>query len=145
VACPKSCDTSWAETRSRPIKSGWPRPAGHTSLARAHGLGWYGLTLAGELDLAWAPILRAEFERLRHSPASLIVLDFRCLSFIDLSGRRVLMTAHKRALRTGARLVIVRGPNAVHRLFELIRAEQSVFNVIDDPAQARLERPLRIS
>src|SRR5512133_3013229 len=66
--------------------------------------------LAGELDIDTTPLL----EWMLHDPRSrahLVVLDMRDVAFMDSSG------AHAR--RLGHRLVIVRGPPDVDRLFAL--------------------------
>jgi anti-anti-sigma factor len=101
-----------------------------------HAPEWDRLTLEGELDIASAPTLRAALGDLYPRRARLIVVDLRSLSFIDLTGMRVLLTAHQRAPRNGSRLAIIRGPRAVHRLFELVGADE-VFDVVEDPAWTR--------
>ena len=108
---------------------------------RTHAPGCDRLALEGELDLASAPILQSEFDRLERDPASVIVVDLRQLSFMDLAGMRVLLEARERALRGWWSLVIVRGPRAVQRVFELAKVEQ-LLHMIDDPALAQPERLL---
>ena len=110
----------------------------------SHAQGWDRLALEGELDLASTPILQAEFDRLERNHPGLILVDLRRLSFMDATGLRVLLGAYARALHGPWSLAIVRGPRAVHRLFELAGVEQ-VLHVIEDPAAARPERRLRAS
>lgn len=50
-----------------------------------------------------------------------VVLDLSQLTFIDASGIRVVMDLHTRAARQRIRLVIVPGPQAVQRLFEILQ------------------------
>jgi anti-sigma B factor antagonist len=106
--------------------------------------GWNRLTLEGELDLAASPILEAGLDRLERDPASVIVVDLRRVSFMDASGLHVLVAAHERAVRGRWSLVIVRGPRAVQRLFELAGVDRFL-HLLDDPARARPERLLCVS
>ena len=72
--------------------------------------------LAGELDMDTTP----ELERtLREPRARLVVLDMRDLAFMDSSGVHAIVNAAARVRRLGQRLVILRGPPDVDRLFEL--------------------------
>lgn len=102
-----------------------------------HGPGWDRVTLEGELELATAPLLEDELDRLERHPAALLVMDLRQLSFMDLTGMHVLLAAHDRALLSGRRLAFVRGPSVVHRLFELVGVEHEV-DLIADPTEAQL-------
>jgi anti-sigma B factor antagonist len=73
----------------------------------------------GELDIESA----SQFERaLRDSLSSalLVVLDLRELTFIDSSGLHIIEEADERARRSGRRLVMVRAPANVDRLFDLL-------------------------
>jgi anti-sigma B factor antagonist len=120
-------------------------PAHHSPIPfrvqATHAPGWDQLTLEGELDLASAPILQSELDRLERDPASMIVLDLRQLSFMDVAGLRALLEAHQRALGGWWSLVIVRGPRAVQRVFELAKVEQFL-HLIDDLMLAQPERLL---
>jgi anti-anti-sigma factor len=102
--------------------------------------GWNRLTLEGELDLASAPILEAELDRLACHPAGLVIVDLRRLSFMDVAGLRVLLTARQAALERGRRLAFVRGPRAVQRLFSLVGVEQGL-DLVKDPADVCPEPP----
>jgi anti-anti-sigma factor len=73
--------------------------------------------LSGELDLSGVERLEGELERL--SDESHLVLDLTRLSFIDSSGLRALLAAWGRSQQDGHSLTIVRGPDDVHRIFEL--------------------------
>ena len=76
------------------------------------------IRVSGELDFASGPQLqRALYEGL--ASARLIVVDLRALSFIDSTGLHTLMEADARARTRDQRLVLVRGPAPVDRLFEL--------------------------
>jgi len=80
------------------------------------------VTLSGELDLSGASRLEAEVERLaKLEGPETVVLDLRGLEFMDSSGLRLVTLADRRLMGEGRRLVLVRGPEAVHRVFEITR------------------------
>jgi anti-sigma B factor antagonist len=103
--------------------------------------GWCRLALGGELDLATAPALELELDGVEKRGPGLLILDLRRLSFMDLAGLRVLLAAQQRAYDQRNRLVIVQGPRAVQRVFELAGVEPLI-NLIDDPAAAGHHRLL---
>jgi anti-sigma B factor antagonist len=91
-----------------------------SEIARGRAL----LRLQGELDLASVPEAETALMRLEHDPnTATIVLDLRRLAFMDSTGLRFVLAADARANRTDRRLVIVRGPESVHRVFHLARLE----------------------
>lgn len=76
----------------------------------------------GELDFATAERLVA----LLHNGASEkdeVVIDLRGLTFMDCAGLRVVLYANKRAALDGSRLRLVRGADAVQRVFKLTGTE----------------------
>jgi anti-anti-sigma factor len=76
------------------------------------------IRLAGELDLAAAPLLQ---HTLREPLAGvqLIVLDLRDVTFMDSTGLHVVIDSYNQARQRGSRLVMIRGSAQVDRLFEL--------------------------
>jgi anti-anti-sigma factor len=74
------------------------------------------VVLEGELDLATVEGVERELERAGGSDARSIVVDLRKLDFMDCSGLRVIWAARRRA---GERLILVRGPGCVQRVFEI--------------------------
>jgi anti-anti-sigma factor len=74
--------------------------------------------LAGELDIDTTPLLEWIL-RDPHSQADLVVLDMRDLAFMDSSGVHAIVDAGADVRRLGHRLVILRGPPDVDRLFAL--------------------------
>jgi anti-sigma B factor antagonist len=72
--------------------------------------------LAGEFDIAGVAAVEHELARAEDSDARVIVLDLRKVAFIDSSGLRVVVLANR---RQPGRLVVVRGPRRVQRVFEL--------------------------
>lgn len=74
--------------------------------------------LAGELDIATTP----QLERILREPQSqarLVVLDLRELAFIDSSGVHAIVNAGIRARQLGGRIVVLRGPPNVDRMFTI--------------------------
>jgi anti-anti-sigma factor len=89
----------------------------------------------GELDMASAPELeQAIMPRLQQG--TWVVLDLRSLDFIDSSGLRVVVGAHRSAEESGGRFTCVRGAagSTVHRIVEIAGID-GVIEMVDDPAQ----------
>ena len=92
------------------------------------------LTLSGELDLSTIEQLEeAIADRVDGKPA-LVVLDLRSLVFLDSTGLRLMLRLDASVREAGGRLVLVKGPRRVHRVFELTRAVDEL-EIVDDPAQ----------
>jgi anti-sigma B factor antagonist len=98
------------------------------------------LTLGGELDLATTPVLQEWLAPAMRGTAT-VVINLSRLSFIDSSGLRLLVQAERQLRDSGGRLVLVRGPRAVHRVFELTSLV-SHFEFCDSPSSAELDRDL---
>jgi anti-anti-sigma factor len=60
-----------------------------------------------------------------------LVLDLSDLTFLDSTGLRTVVTADERARESGRRLVVVRGPDAVQRVFAITRLEERL-EMVDD-------------
>jgi anti-sigma B factor antagonist len=87
----------------------------------------------GELDMASAPELeQAVMPKLQKG--AWIVLDLRSLDFIDSSGLRVVVGAHRAAEEQGGRFTCVRGAtgSTVHRIVEIAGID-GVIEMVDDP------------
>ena len=94
------------------------------------------VTPRGELDMASAPELEQTImPRLRE--ADWVLLDLRSLDFIDSSGLRVVVAAHRAAEDSGGRFTCVRGGpgTTVHRIVEIAGID-GVIEMVDDPAEA---------
>ena len=91
------------------------------------------VALKGELDLSTVGKLEEELARVEEN-APLLVVDMSKLTFLDSTGLRAVVTADERARERGRRLVIVRGPDAVQRVFTITRLEERL-EIVDD-AQA---------
>ena len=93
------------------------------------------VTPRGELDMASAPELeQALMPRLQDG--RWVVLDLRPLDFIDSSGLRVVVGAHRAAEERGGRFTCVRGTpgSTVHRIVEIAGID-GVIEMVDDPDQ----------
>jgi anti-anti-sigma factor len=78
------------------------------------------LLLAGEMDISTTAELSDTVTELCQDGAREIVLDLRELSFIDSSGVRTLLTAHKLCSEHGCQFVVGAGvPEAVQRVFDV--------------------------
>lgn len=89
----------------------------------------------GELDMASAP----ELEQMimpRIQDGKWVVLDLRSLDFIDSSGLRVVVGAHRAAEERTGRFTCVRGApgSTVHRIVEIAGID-GVIEMVDDPGQ----------
>jgi anti-sigma B factor antagonist len=82
------------------------------------------ITLTGELDLDHADAVEAELQRVEAGDALSIVLDLSRLTFMASCGVRLVLEAHERAAVDGGRLLLLRGPHAVHRVFEICGVDE---------------------
>jgi anti-sigma B factor antagonist len=74
--------------------------------------------VTGALDIATTPQL-AQSLREAQLQARLVVLDLRELAFMDSAGVHAIVEASCRARKAGRRLLLLRGPASVDRLFPL--------------------------
>ena len=63
-----------------------------------------------------------------------VYLDLRGLEFMDSSGLRLVALAERRMGASDRRLVLVRGPEAVQRVFAITRMEDHLTFVDEPPA-----------
>ena len=104
------------------------------------------LRVVGELDIATAPRLE-QMLRSAELCARRLVLDLRELAFMDCCGVHVILEASVRARQAGRRLVIVRGPSSVDRVFVLTETAAAVeiidLNPVEPPVQTLLQSARR--
>ena len=86
----------------------------------------------GELDIATLPEFERCVTRMRSQGLERLVIDLRGLSFMDSMSIELLLRLHGELAETGAELVVVRGPRAVDRIFDLMELER-VLNLVDEP------------
>src|SRR5438874_12815866 len=77
------------------------------------------VAFSGELDISRAEEVERELERIEAEGPDLIVFDLRDLEFLDSTGLRLILGADSRGRRGGRRVVIVPGPETVHRVFRI--------------------------
>jgi anti-anti-sigma factor len=93
------------------------------------------MALVGELDLSSVAKVQEELRRIEADAPATLVMDLSKLSFLDSTGLRCIVTADERAREAGRRIVIVRGPDAVQRVFAITRLEERL-EIVDDAAAA---------
>lgn len=91
------------------------------------------VALQGELDISSADRVEQALRRVEERSPSMMFLDLRPLRFIDSTGLRLVLGADLRARRDGRRLVIVRGPDPVHRVFRIALLDRRL-EFVDDPS-----------
>ncbi len=92
------------------------------------------LALSGELDIASFPEVEERLRDVEAGKPSAIVFDLRGLRFMDSTGLRVILSADQRARRDGWRVVVVEGPEPVHRVFRLALLDRRL-DFVTDPAE----------
>jgi anti-anti-sigma factor len=96
------------------------------------------IVLTGELDISTAPRVEEELRRVEEGRPAVILLDLRELEFMDSTGLRVIVSADGRAREDDRALWLVRGPEAVQRIFRVTRLDERL-EIGDDP-DALIER-----
>jgi anti-sigma B factor antagonist len=109
-----------------------PSPFACTWQEGGSGAAW--VRVAGELDLASAPRLRQTL-RVAQLYARVVVLDLRELTFMDSSGVHVILDADADDRRASGRLILVRAPTLVDRVFTLTGASNQLLLFELDPAE----------
>jgi anti-anti-sigma factor len=111
----------------------------HTTLTSA---GDALIALTGELDISGAPALDEEIDRLAgDEDVRRVVLDLRELEFMDSSGLRTVALAERRVTAAERSLALIKGRDAVQRVFAITRMEDHLTfldgpEALDDEAAA---------
>ena len=95
------------------------------------GEGNFRLVLRGELDLSTVGKVQEEIRQVADREPRVLVLDLSELTFLDSTGLRCLVKADERARKEGWRFVMVKGPEAVHRVFSITRLDERL-EIVDD-------------
>jgi len=82
------------------------------------------IELRGELDLSTTEKVERELTRVEAQAPSVLVLDLSGLKFLDSTGLRLVVGADQRARAADRRLVVVKGPAAVHRVFSITKLDE---------------------
>jgi anti-anti-sigma factor len=89
------------------------------------------IALMGELDLSTVAKVQEELQKVEAASPPTLVMDLSKLTFLDSTGLRCIITADERAREDGRRMVIVRGPDPVQRVFAITRLEERL-EMVDD-------------
>ncbi len=84
------------------------------------------LPLSGDLDVAGATAAHKRLIGLALRPGDQLVLDLSGLGFMDSTGVRLILQAREYAVRHGAGFVIVRGPENVMRVLEMVGLDEQL-------------------
>jgi anti-sigma B factor antagonist len=90
------------------------------------------VTVQGELDIATLPELERAVTRMRAQGLERLVIDLRRVAFLDSMSIELLLRLHGELTGTGSDLVVVRGPRAVDRIFDLMELDR-VLTLVDEP------------
>jgi anti-sigma B factor antagonist len=94
------------------------------------------VALVGELDLSTVAKVQDELRKVEATSPPTMVVDLSKLTFLDSTGLRCIITADERAREEGRRMVIVRGPDPVQRVFSITRLEERL-EIVDDAGAVR--------
>ena len=94
------------------------------------------VALLGELDLSTVAKVQEELRKVEAESPPTVVVDLSKLTFLDSTGLRCIVTADERARDQGRRVVIVRGPDPVQRVFAITRLEERL-EMVDDAGAVR--------
>ena len=75
--------------------------------------------LAGELDMANAPLLQSSIEGSELSGTKTVVLDLQGLTFLDSTGLRIILAAREQCWRRGQEFAVTPGSQQVQRLLSV--------------------------
>lgn len=98
------------------------------------------IELAGEWDLAGSPAARQAIAGAVTGRPECVVLDLSRLAFIDSSGVHATVELARRSIAQNVRLVIIPGPPAVQRVFEVTGLDGQL-PFIEEQPPSRAARP----
>lgn len=92
------------------------------------------VSVYGALDMAGANDFDEAMRHVEREGPERLVIDLRGLEFMDSAGLSRLLALRRRCRRHGRRLVLVRGPRVIQRLFTLGALDEQ-FEMVLDPAE----------
>jgi len=101
--------------------------------------------VGGTLDLHGAPEFDREIERLLRGDTREILVDLRDIEFLDSIGLRSLVAAHRRALRAGVPLWVVRGGPPVTQILRMTGLDMTLPLIEELPRRLQGPRPLTVA
>jgi anti-sigma B factor antagonist len=93
------------------------------------------VAVKGELDIANLPEFEQVVRSLRSPDLERLVVDLREVAFLDSMSIELLLRLHTQLADAGAELLVVRGPRAVHRVFEMTGLDRVLVMVDQPPAR----------
>jgi anti-anti-sigma factor len=91
--------------------------------------------LFGELDISQVEQVEKVLAGAEAKQPRLLVMDLRGLEFMDSSGIRLVVEADLRAREEDRRLILIRGSEAVHRVFTIALLDRRMEFVDEPPAE----------
>ena len=95
--------------------------------------------LFGDIDVATAGSVRRAIDECVAAGAERVVLDLRHVTFLDCAGVRLIFAADAAARAAGWELLLIEGPVAVQRVFEILGVRQAL-PFVDTPRSLRANR-----
>jgi anti-sigma B factor antagonist len=90
------------------------------------------VAVKGELDIETLPEFEQVVRSARSPDVTRLVVDLRQVTFLDSMTVELLLRLHTELAEAGGELLVVRGPRAVHRVFELTGLDR-VLTIVDQP------------
>jgi anti-sigma B factor antagonist len=121
-------------------------PPGELELTSAYlGGNAHVVTLMGELDVATAPALRDELERVSAEGATEALVDLLGVSFVDSVALGILVDASKRMKAQGGALRIVCDDRRIARIVEITGLDRvlRIHTTLRDALESLEQPPLR--
>ena len=100
--------------------------------------GWTVIRAEGEIDIASAPLLDDAVDEAVGSGSHHVAVDLQPIVFMDSTGLRSLISAHRQLEKNGGRLVVIPGSGPVRRLLQVAGVEETLHlaaSVEDLPAR----------
>jgi anti-anti-sigma factor len=101
--------------------------------------------VGGTLDLHGAPEFDREIERLLHGETKEILVDLSKVEFMDSIGLRSLVAAHRRALRAGVPVWLVRAAPPVMQVLRMTGLDVTLPLIDELPRRLQGPRPLIVA
>lgn len=82
------------------------------------------LRVSGELDVATAPVLGEELDRLAEASPPVVVIELAQVTFLGSAGLGVLVQARRDFAARGTRLLLAKANDAVLRVMQIVHLDQ---------------------
>lgn len=118
---PYADDPPGRSARARPSQTARPPAAEHLRLTGYELAVGAVVAVAGELDIASAPLLAWHLSELASRLRTRVVLDLAALDFCDCAGLSVLLRAHRRDAASGGWLRLCRPKPTIQRTLRITK------------------------